>query len=358
MPDHTQQLADFKRALDHAAIVAITDVRGRITYVNDQFCRISGYSRAELLGQDHRIINSGHHPKEFIRSLWVTLANGHVWHGELCNRAKDGHLYWVDTTIVPFLDEAGRPYQYIAIRADITARKDAEAKLAEQAALARIGQLAAVVAHEVRNPLAGIKGAVQVLMSRRRPDDVELPVMREITERIDGLNELINDLMVFSRPRPLAIGPVDLCSVVTEAVSILQRDPAADRVVVDVEGAPVTIRADAEMLRGTLLNLLLNSAQAMNGEGRITVTVDAASDGAKVSVRDSGPGVPSDILARVFEPFFTTKARGGGLGLAIARRTVERHGGTLTLTCPPDGGTVATLVLSVDAGQIVENTAS
>jgi PAS domain S-box-containing protein len=348
VPDHIQQLADFKRALDAAAIVATTDVRGQITYVNDKFCEISGYSRGELLGQDHRIINSGYHPKEFIRDLWVTIANGRVWHGELRNRAKDGRLYWVDTTIVPFFDATGKPHQYIAIRADITARKEAEAKLTEQAALARVGQLAAVVAHEVRNPLAGIKGAMQILMSRRKADDAELPVMRDITERIDSLSELINDLMVYARPRPLSLGIVDLRALVEQAVAAIQRDPAAKRATVVIEGGPLQLRADSEMVRAALLNLLLNAAQSMEAAGHIGVSITAAHTRAVIAIRDTGIGITPALAERVFEPFFTTKARGGGLGLPIARRTAERHGGSLTLAPASGGGTVATLALPLD----------
>jgi PAS domain S-box-containing protein len=342
-----RQLADFKRALDHAAIVAVTDVSGRITYVNDKFCQISGYAREELIGQDHRIINSGYHSKEFIQGLWRTIAHGQVWHGELRNRAKDGHFYWVDTTIVPFLDDRGKPYQYIAIRSDITARKAAEEALVQQAALAQLGEMAAVVAHEVRNPLAGIKGAMQVLLSRRPSDDPDAGVMRDIVARVDSLGELMDDIVVFARPRAPRVSIVELPPLVMEAVTVVRRDPSAADVAIAVTGDSVALAADSELVRAAVLNLLLNAAQALGGRGRIDVRLGVSDGNASVEIRDNGPGVPADIRDRVLDPFFTTKARGGGLGLPIAKRTAELHGGSLTLACPAEGGTVVTLILPI-----------
>lgn len=130
LKESLKETADYKYALDESSIVAITDQKGIIKHVNDNFCKISKYAAHELIGQDHRIINSGYHSKEFIKQLWVTIANGKIWKGELKNKAKDGTIYWVDTTIVPFLDDKGKPYQYVAIRADITERKKVEDELA------------------------------------------------------------------------------------------------------------------------------------------------------------------------------------------------------------------------------------
>jgi PAS domain S-box-containing protein len=340
-----RQLSDLKMALDAAAIVATTDVTGRITDVNDKFCAISKYSRDELIGQDHRVVNSRFHPPEFIRDLWQTIARGHVWHGEIRNRAKDGSIYWVDTTIVPFLDDRGKPYQYIAIRSEITERKAAEERLREQAALARVGQMAAIVAHEVKNPLAGIKGAVQVISGRRPAGDPEVPIFQDIVARIDSLNGLIQDLLLYARPRQPQLSKVALSSVLEPAVRLLREDPNGRGVDLQVHATDALIEADVDLLLAAVLNLLINAAQAMQGRGRIALSTEITADAVRIAVQDSGPGIPADLRERIFEPFFTTKHRGGGLGLPIARRTVELHGGRLELECPPGGGTLVALTL-------------
>ena len=340
------ELEQIRYALDQSAIVAITDVSGRITYVNDKFCEISKYSRPELIGQDHRILNSGYHPKKFMRELWRTIARGQPWRGELRNRAKDGSLYWVETTIVPFLDQAGKPWQYMAIRYDITERKRQEQKLREQATLASLGEMAAVVAHEVRNPLAGIRGGLQLLstMLPDSPDGHEF--VREIVGRIDALNAVIEDLLTFARIRDPRMAPVDASSLLSDVAKGLSYDRTLSNVQWAIDVQPdVVMSGDANQLRSLFTNLLMNAAQSMPQGGTVDVTSRTEGRGWRICIRDRGPGIPPELRDRVFEPFYTTKHRGTGLGLPTARRIAEAHGGTVTLDDAPGGGTVVSITL-------------
>jgi len=236
--------------------------------------------------------------------------------------------------------------------------KGRRSRLAQQAALARLGQMAAVVAHEVKNPLAGIKGAMQMLMSRRTAGDSESVVMRDIVARIDALNELIQDLMMFARPRPPRLSQVNVRLLLDEAVAMLRRDPVGSSLDVRIEGGNGTAASPSiQMIRATVLNLLLNAAQAMNGHGRIRLTAELCDGAWAIEVRDSGPGIPIELRHEVLEPFFTTKSRGGGLGLPIAKRVAELHGGTLTLTCPDAGGTSVITVTLPEASQEARDSA-
>lgn len=339
-----KELADIKYALDQSAIVARTDVKGKITYVNDKFCEISKYSREELLGRDHRIINSGHHSKEFMRDLWQTILTGETWRGEIRNRAKDGEPYWVDTTIVPFIDESGKPYQFIAIRSDITARVQAEIRLREQEALAHLGEMATVIAHEVKNPLAGISGALQIILRRIGPEAAEAQVIRDILDRIASLNSSVQDLLLYARPRVLNRRVVELHDLLRDSARLVKADEETAEIEVEIAGEPIQRSVDPEMMREVLLNLLINAAQAMSGKGKIKVrTEKIGAGGCRLSITDEGPGMPAEIRARAFDPFFTTKARGTGLGLALAKRVIEQHGGEIAVECPPGGGTSVVL---------------
>lgn len=337
------RLEELRQALDQAAIVAVTDQRGTITYVNNKFCEISKYSRDELLGQDHRIINSGYHSKDFMSTLWRTIAHGNVWRGEIRNRAKDGTFYWVDTTIVPFLDERGKPRQYLAIRSDITQRKAAEAKLAEQAALAQLGQLAAVVAHEVRNPLAGLRGTLEVLQPRVSASPKDRDVIKVMIERIDTLNAKVNDILRFARPQMPVLQPLKVTPLIEDAVESACASIGRDGPAVTLTGDSAFVRADPEMLRAALLNLLLNACQAGSTQVEIRTSSDARV--CRIEVLDNGCGIKQDVIAHMFEAFYTTKKAGTGLGLPIVKRLMELQDGTVRLKARDGGGTVAEVTL-------------
>lgn len=365
-----KELADIKFALDQSTIVAITDQRGIINYVNDEFCRISKYPREELLGQDHRIINSGFHPKDFIRDLWTTIAAGQVWKGELRNRAKDGSIYWVDTTIVPFLNSEGKPYQYVAVRHDITQRKLAEAQVLQQAAelqraaqLSFVGELAAGLAHEIKNPLAGIQGGVDILIRRRDKNDPEREALEGMRHEVQRIDSTVRALLDRARPRLVSVKASSLTDIVGRTVNLaraqltnasarghrvsLEFDPPSD---------PITIPIDPAQIEDAVLNLIINAIEAVDGDGEVKIRVERSQDDraeefdneAIVRVSDNGRGINEEDLTRIFNPFFTTRPGGTGLGLPAVRRIARAHGGRVEVTSSLGKGSTFSLHLPIN----------
>jgi PAS domain S-box-containing protein len=359
------QIHAYKAALDEHAIVAITDPRGRITYVNDKFCAISKYSREELLGQDHRIINSSHHPRDFIRGLWTTIARGQVWKGEIKNRAKDGSIYWVDTTIVPFLKPDGKPYQYVAIRADVTRRKLVEEEIRrlnqelEARVVQRTAQLQAAnkeleafsysVSHDLRAPLRHIDGFAGLLVKSDGQTISERGKrhLANIADSAQQMGRLIDDLLVFSRMgrTDMNITAVDLSAVVEETIRSLQPETSQRRIVWQKAPLP-TVQADPPMLRQVFVNLLANAVKYTRPRDPAVIEIGShETDGeVVVHVRDNGVGFEMEYRDKLFGVFQrlhrSEEFEGTGIGLANVRRIVNRHGGrTWAESTPGQGAT-------------------
>ncbi len=343
-----KELEDLKFAIDLAAIVTITNPAGEIVYANEKMLQISQYSREELIGKSHRELNSGFHSKEFIRDLWDTVLAGKVWQGEIRNKAKDGTFFWVDTTIVPFLRDDGRPYQFMSIRKDVTQRKMAEAALEEERAkhayverLTALGEMASGIAHEIRNPLSAILLQVQLLKRRELADPSAGPVARA-ADRIEStakrIEKIINGLQMLSRGAdqdPLEEIRVDRIFEDTLDFckeSLLKKNIELS---VDTSGLDLTIWCRSGQISQVLLNLVNNAKDAISllEQKWIKLGAERREDAVVIFVMDSGAGIPIEHRNRLMKPFFTTKERGKGtgLGLHISRRIMESHGGDLHL---------------------------
>jgi len=219
----------------------------------------------------------------------------------------------------------------------------------EQGALVRLGQMAAVVAHEVKNPLAGIAGAIQIIGGRLPEASPDRPIVREVLARIAALDDSVKDLLLFARPRMPQRVPMPLHAALEATASLLRRDPQAAGMAIRLPDADATVLADPEQLRPVFLNVLLNAAQAQHGTGEVAITLESRGGLVLLGFTDRGPGVPAEVRERIFEPFFTTKHRGTGLGLAIARRVLELHGGHIKAQFPPEGGTRIEIALPLAA---------
>ncbi len=378
-----KDISDYKFALDESSIVAVTDQKGIIQHVNANFCKISKYSVDELIGQDHRIVNSGHHSKEFIKNIWVTIANGKIWKGELKNKAKDGTIYWVDTTIVPFINEKGKPYKYLAIRADITQRKQAELELQRAkeeledrveartleltAALEREKNLSemktrfvSMASHEFRTPLSAILSSASLIdqYPLTEQKDKRQKHIDRIKSSVTNLTGILNDFLSLDKIEQGKVEvvqePFDLNDFAEDVREELNSYLKPGQSIKLTHKGEKQICQDKKILRNVLLNLLSNACK-YSGEGKeINFNTEVSNKTVSIQVTDKGIGIPESEQKNLFEKFYraknATNIQGTGLGLNIVKRYVELLDGSIGFNSVLNEGTTFTVKFPQNIG--------
>lgn len=310
-------------------------------YVSERLWERLGYGQGEL---PHSLdaFASLVHPDDrdvAFEAMRARLALRAPFVVELRLRAKSGDYCWFRGHGQAVWGPHAQPTRMAGSLSDITEERRAKEQLAEQKVLAELGKMAAVVVHEVRNPIAGVQGALDVLIERREEGDEERDIMLRMRRRLDGLSDMVGDLLVYSRPKPVTLVPTRFHDILESVTSLAATTPQCSGVRIDVSCPDIVVRVDGAALARALFNLVLNSAQALRGRGHIGLTVGVEPPDLVVSVADNGPGMPDEVRSRLFEPFFTTKKGGTGLGLSIARRAVEQHGGSVRVESQLGTGT-------------------
>jgi len=489
LQDTMRELSYQKYAVDQHSIVAVTDLAGKITYANDKFNEISGYSDEELLGNTHIIVNSGFHTKEFFTNMWCTISAGETWRGEVCNRKKNAEIYWVDTTIVPHLDEKGKPDRYITIRTDITERKRTDAQLHVQASALKaaadgivitekngdiqwvnpaytrltgyhfsevvgknlrimksgkqdrifyqklwhtilagrtwqaelwnkrkdgsvyleeeiitpvlnssgkighfvaikrdiserkqlqrqlqqsqkmeaIGQLTGGIAHDFNNMLASIMGYTELAregLAQYKNGKIE-GYLSEVYKSGQRARDLVAQMLAFSRGGEGDLKPLALSPLIRESLKMIGATlPSSIEIDLRLDDEDLTVMTNPVQLHQLVMNLCINSRDAMQGKGHITIGLRRANDVAtecrschervrgdyiELFVGDTGGGIRPEQLDRIFDPFYTTKdvGKGTGMGLSMVHGIMHDHGGHIVVETEPGKNTTFALLFPV-----------
>ena len=355
-----KEISDYKYALDESSIVAITDQKGIITHVNDNFCKISNFSEEELIGQDHRIINSGYHSKEYIKRLWQTIANGNVWKGELKNKTKDGKTYWVDTTIVPFLNQSGKPYQYVAIRSDITERKLAEEKLkiSKEKALDHANELKIkntqlidfcnIVSHNLRAPLINISMLVD-FVEQCEEEEERNEVLMKIKPVVNHLMEVFNELVESIQVRQdteIASHWIDIKECLSKVLIGFETQIKEYKAEIrtDFDLAP-RVYFPPNYLESILSNLISNALKYRSPERNPLIKLSSIkkADGSIIlTVSDNGLGIDMRMYRdKIFKirKTFHKHPDAKGFGLFMTKNQIEAMNGKIWVESQPGVGT-------------------
>jgi len=347
-----KDLSDIKLALDAHAIVGITNKSGQLTYVNNKFCALTGYTKDELLGQRYSILKSGFHEDDFFKALWQTITMGRIWHGEIQDRRKDGNFYWVDTTIVPFIDQKGEPYQFVGIQTDITERKEATEQLKKQQetledkvkertqklqiANSELESFCYSVSHDLRAPLRSIDGFSKALLEDYSEDlnEQASSYLNRVCASSQRMGELIDDLLKLSKVvrSDMNKSNVDLSSLASGVFEQLTEHELQRKVTFRCASKCI-VSGDKGLLLAMLENLIGNAWKftAAADDARIEFGVQQNEGQVVYFIRDNGAGFDDKYKHKMFEPFQRLHSNehyeGSGIGLATVQRIVRRHGG-------------------------------
>jgi PAS domain S-box-containing protein len=335
--------------------IQITDLNGKMIYVNRAFEVASGYSKEELLGKNPRVFGSGKFPSSFWDKMWATISSGKVWVGEVENRRKNGDPFYTQLLISPILEKDGKVSGYFAIHRDLTEKRTLERQLIHTQKMESIGTLAAGIAHEVGNPLASISALVQVAQ-RSSKDPFVNEKLSLVKSQITRISKIIRDLVDFSRPSNYELELTDINKVIQEAVEITKVGTKAKDITFETnlsDSIPM-LPLIADQIQQVFLNILLNAVDAISEKKekkneKITVTSKADSDWLTITFVDTGPGIKEENINKIFEPFFTTKkeGKGTGLGLWVSYGIVKSFQGDIKVKSKINEGTTFVIKLPI-----------
>jgi PAS domain S-box-containing protein len=334
---------DFlSRIIEGSAEAIITrDADERVVSWNQAAERIYGWTAEEMIGRRREILLPDGASRAAVDARRHDLERGRTVRDFEAERVrKDGQRITVRITTAPLFDGEGRFTGSVGIVRDVTDLKAMERLLLERERLAAVGELAATVAHEVRNPLAGIRGGCEILLEGYPEGDSRHEIGREILRQVDRLNGTVHELLLFARPKSLDPVPTDLHALIDRVVRLAQegRDGCRVEIERDFDPSLPPVEIDPHQTEQVFLNLYLNACQLQAGSGRVCFRTSHDDRTVTVSVRDWGPGIPGDRLHQIFKPFYTTRAQGTGLGLAVVKKVVEAHRGTVEASNHESGG--------------------
>ncbi len=335
----------------------ITDLQGKMVYVNSAFVNASGFSKNELIGKNPQIFGSGKHSKKFWAKMWSTINKGKVWVGEVENRRKNGEPFYTQLLISPILDNEGNVTAFFGIHRDLTEKRIMEKQLIHTQKMESMGTLAAGVAHEVGNPLASISALVQVIQ-RTTGDEFVKEKLELVKSQVTRISKIIRDLVDFSRPSNYELQLTDINQNIVEAVEITKVGTKAKDITFEVdlnENIP-SLPLIADQIQQIFVNIMLNAVDAIaeididHGGKRISVKSDVDDDNVIITFSDTGKGIPEENLVKVFEPFFTTKkeGKGTGLGLWVSYGIVKSFQGDIKVASKLNEGTTFKITLPIN----------